>query len=197
MPRETHYDTEANRDYDRDRERRVQNEGDGYDDTRSSRGRRALLPDREDRQLYTDETYVSRRDDYERPPSANMRNQRIRSDNSDDGSRERFSNEGLHRGKGPKDYRRSDERIREDTCDRLADDGNLDASQIEVSVKDAEVTLNGQVDSRNAKRRAEDCVDSVSGVTHCQNNLRVRATDEATSEPASRNRSAKSKLATS
>ncbi|HXR89686.1 MAG TPA: BON domain-containing protein, partial [Steroidobacteraceae bacterium] len=37
-----------------------------------------------------------------------------------------------------------------------------------------EVTLNGAVDSRQAKRCAEDIADSVSGVRHVQNNLRVR-----------------------
>jgi osmotically-inducible protein OsmY len=35
------------------------------------------------------------------------------------------------------------------------------------------VTLSGTVTSRMAKRRAEDLADSVSGVEHVQNNLRV------------------------
>jgi hypothetical protein len=87
--------------------------------------------------------------------------------------RARFA-EGPHRGRGPKGYIRSDERIREDVCDRLTDDPHLDASDIEVSVTGAEVTLNGTVDSRFAKRRAEDWADDVTGVTHVQNNLRVR-----------------------
>jgi anti-sigma factor RsiW len=50
----------------------------------------------------------------------------------------------------------------------------VDASEIEVSVSDREVTLSGMVDSRDAKRRAEDCAESVSGVMHVQNNLRVQ-----------------------
>jgi len=37
------------------------------------------------------------------------------------------------------------------------------------------VTLAGTVGSRSDKRRAEDCVDAISGVKHVQNNLRVRA----------------------
>jgi osmotically-inducible protein OsmY len=81
---------------------------------------------------------------------------------------------GEHRGRGPKGYRRSDERIREDVSDRLADDAWLDASYIEVQVADGEVTLSGLVQSRGDKRRAEDLADSSSGVTHVQNNLRVR-----------------------
>lgn len=79
---------------------------------------------------------------------------------------------GPHRGKGPKNYVRSDDRIREDVSDRLSDDGHLDASAIEVTVVSGEVTLIGQVDDRHAKRRAEDCADDVSGVKHVQNNLR-------------------------
>ena len=36
--------------------------------------------------------------------------------------------------------------------------------------------LTGAVDSREAKRRAEDVVDNISGVKHVQNNLRVEVT---------------------
>ncbi|MGB3244571.1 MAG: BON domain-containing protein [Sulfitobacter sp.] len=79
-----------------------------------------------------------------------------------------------HRGRGPKNYKRSDDRISEDVCDRLSDDHDLDASDIDVSVSDREVTLSGEVDSKQAKRHAEDCADSCSGVEHVQNNLRVK-----------------------
>ena len=77
------------------------------------------------------------------------------------------------RGRGPKGYVRSDERIREDVCDRLADDHLVDASEIEVTVAGSEVTLAGTVDSREERRRAEECAERVSGVSHVQNNLRV------------------------
>jgi osmotically-inducible protein OsmY len=83
--------------------------------------------------------------------------------------------EGEHRGRGPKNYKRSDERIREDVSDRLSDDSWLDASEIDVKVSDCEVTLTGTVDSREDKRRAEDLAEAVSGVRHVQNNLRVQA----------------------
>lgn len=79
-----------------------------------------------------------------------------------------------HRGRGPKGYRRSDERIREDVSDRLAEDPYVDASDIEVGVANGEVTLTGTVDSRQARRRAEDIAESVSGVSYVQNNIRVR-----------------------
>src|SRR3954467_4343085 len=79
-----------------------------------------------------------------------------------------------HRRRGPKGYTRSDDRIREDVCDRLTDDPRVDASEIEVNVSNREVTLSGTVDSREARRRAEDIAESVGGVTHVQNNLRVQ-----------------------
>ncbi|HKR86873.1 MAG TPA: BON domain-containing protein [Phenylobacterium sp.] len=78
-----------------------------------------------------------------------------------------------HRGRGPKGYRRPDERISEDVHDRLTDDPWLDATDIEVTVKDGEVTLVGHVDNREAKHRAERLVEDLSGVRHVQNNLRV------------------------
>lgn len=77
-------------------------------------------------------------------------------------------------GKGPRGYTRSDDRIREDVNDRLTDDWLIDATSITVTVQSGEVTLEGTVDSRDDKRRAEDVVESISGVRHVQNNLRVQ-----------------------
>lgn len=82
-----------------------------------------------------------------------------------------------HRGRGPANYTRSDERILEDVCDALTEDRDLDARNIQVSVKDGEVTLDGTVNSRFEKRRAEDRADLISGVGHVQNNLRVNMRD--------------------
>lgn len=85
---------------------------------------------------------------------------------------------GEHRGRGPRNYQRSDERIREDVCERLADDARVDASEIEVTVQNREVTLSGTVRDRGERRWAEDIAESVSGVTHVQNNLRAGQTQE-------------------
>jgi osmotically-inducible protein OsmY len=90
---------------------------------------------------------------------------------------DRYSAGGEHRGRGPRGYRRSDERIREDVSDRLTDDPWLDASYIDIEVKDGEVTLSGLVARRDDKRRAEDIAEACSGVGHVQNNLRVQTTD--------------------
>jgi osmotically-inducible protein OsmY len=77
-------------------------------------------------------------------------------------------------GKGPKGYTRSDERIREDVCDRLSADDELDASDITVTVSGGEVTLEGTVPDRRSKHRAEDLSDSVAGVSDVHNRLRAQ-----------------------
>lgn len=80
---------------------------------------------------------------------------------------------GGYAGRGPKGYSRSDDRIREDVCDRLSADDDVDASEIEVTVKDGEVTLTGSVQTRSMKHQAEDLADDVLGVKDVHNNLRV------------------------
>lgn len=84
---------------------------------------------------------------------------------------------GKYRGRGPKNYRRSEDRIREEVCERLSDDERIDASNIDVRIEGDEVVLNGTVDSREQKRRAEDLVEAVSGVHNVQNCLRVERRD--------------------
>ncbi|MDO9472975.1 MAG: BON domain-containing protein [Caulobacter sp.] len=91
---------------------------------------------------------------------------------------------GEHRGRGPKGYRRSDDRIREDINDRLTDDSWLDATHIEVAVEGGEVTLTGTVSSRQAKRRAEDIAERVGGVEDVQNNIRVNRQSEVNDQTA-------------
>lgn len=101
---------------------------------------------------------------------------------------ERFNREGYrsmddriesgqnHRGKGPRTYRRSDERILEDLNQRLRDDPWLDASDVETSSESGEVILSGTVPDKLSKRRAEDLAESVPGVTSVRNGLRVKRT---------------------
>jgi osmotically-inducible protein OsmY len=81
---------------------------------------------------------------------------------------------GPYVGRGPKGYRRSDERIREDVNEELTRHPDIDASEIEVIVDGAEVTLVGVVEDRRAKRLAEDIVERSSGVNEVHNQLRVR-----------------------
>jgi len=81
---------------------------------------------------------------------------------------------GPHSGRGPQGYQRSDARIEEDVCEHLTHHGMLDATGIQVRVENGEVTLTGTVESRQAKRLAEDVLDSVSGVRDIHNQLHVQ-----------------------
>ncbi len=83
--------------------------------------------------------------------------------------------QGQHRGKGPKGYQRSDDRLKEIICERLADDPDIDASEISVSVSGGRVTLEGSVDSRRTKNLAEDVAEQFGIEVH--NNLRVQRAD--------------------
>lgn len=80
---------------------------------------------------------------------------------------------GSFAGRGPKNFLRSDERIREDVVSRLTDDDRVDASDIDVQVQNGEVTLTGAVESRRMRRAAEECVEDLPGVRDVHNQLRV------------------------
>ena len=91
----------------------------------------------------------------------------------DDYANRRRRQDGPHRGKGPKNYRRSDERIRDDVNDQLTDEWNIDATDIEVNVLNGEVILSGYVSEHFQKRRAAEVAENVLGVTHVENRIRV------------------------
>jgi osmotically-inducible protein OsmY len=78
-----------------------------------------------------------------------------------------------YRGRGPKNWRRSDEAIRELVNERLTDHDDVDATDIEVTVENAEVTLSGLVTSRREKRIAEDVAWSCGGVHDVHNRLTI------------------------
>lgn len=81
--------------------------------------------------------------------------------------------EGPHRGKGPKGYQRSDERIKEMICERLREDPDIDASEVTLTVQGGKVTLEGTVDHRDTKNAIEDVAEQL-GVSEVQNNLRIQ-----------------------
>lgn len=78
-------------------------------------------------------------------------------------------------GYGPKGYRRSDERLQEEICETLTHHPGIDASEIEISVKNGEVTLSGSVDDRRAKRMIAEEVEEIWGVSDVTNQIRVKA----------------------
>ena len=95
---------------------------------------------------------------------------------------ERMRRGGPYRGRGPKGYQRSDERVREDLCERLMDAADVDASEISVEVSSGEVTLAGSVPDRRMKREAEDIAEDVMGVKQVHNALRVTPAEHSGAE---------------
>jgi osmotically-inducible protein OsmY len=81
---------------------------------------------------------------------------------------------GPYTGYGPRGYRRADERILEDICDRLTQHAQIDATDIEVEVRDGEVTLTGTVEDRRIKRMVEANVELIPGVVDVHNHLKLR-----------------------
>jgi hypothetical protein len=81
-------------------------------------------------------------------------------------------------GRGPRGYRRSDDRIKEDVCEILTIHGRVDASDVVVHVDHGIVTLEGSVDGRHTKRLVEDVIDPIPGVRDIRNELRIASWDE-------------------
>ncbi|MFL5347196.1 MAG: BON domain-containing protein [Hyalangium sp.] len=84
-------------------------------------------------------------------------------------------------GRGPKGYQRSDDRIREDICDRLMVSW-MNAENVDVIVRAGEVTLQGTVKSRDEKRAIEALAESVLGVKDITNALRLERADQVRAE---------------
>jgi hypothetical protein len=97
------------------------------------------------------------------------------------GSDARWGAEGAgaaRRARGPKGWRRSDERIHDEVCERIARSG-LDAGEVEVKVEGARVVLAGAVPDRETKWRLEDLAEEVFGVEEVENGLRVTRAEQA------------------
>jgi hypothetical protein len=97
-----------------------------------------------------------------------------------------YSGEGYHRefiephkaagryaGRGPRNYTRPDARILEDVNERLTEHPDIDATHIEATVENGEVTLQGWVPDRDSRLLAEDLAWSIRGVANVNNHLRA------------------------
>jgi osmotically-inducible protein OsmY len=81
--------------------------------------------------------------------------------------------ERTHQRRGPKGYQRSDERIKEDICERLMQGAHIDASEVSIEVSGGRVTLEGTVPDRRMKHAIEDMAGSCPGVNDVENRVRV------------------------
>ncbi|HJV24637.1 MAG TPA: BON domain-containing protein [Aromatoleum sp.] len=150
-----------------------------------------------DEQFYDQSNTLRRGFGHPEPPRG-----RLESEQAEFGSaypsagRDRYSTSGPMREwrdvardrQGPRGYTRSDERIHEFICERLAQLHHLDVSDVSVTVSNGIVTLEGTVPDRGMKHRIEDTADSCWGVQNVENRIRVRRPDaqadaEGTSTP--------------
>jgi osmotically-inducible protein OsmY len=89
--------------------------------------------------------------------------------------------------RGPKGFKRSDVRLKDDIAERLMYSEDIDPSDVTLEVKDAKVTLDGTVPERWMRYAIDDIAESVMGVEDVENNIRVRRTgDESTARAQAR-----------
>lgn len=144
----------ANRRYDREQDR--------YGDVRE-RDRYGEDRDRRAAWMWPVEPQSSRRD-FDEPRSEALREERRAS--------------GAFVGRGPRGYKRSDERILDEVHDVLTRHPQIDASDVEVKVSDCSVTLRGSVPSRPQKWLAEEVAADIYGVSEVKNDLHVKSTGD-------------------
>jgi hypothetical protein len=80
---------------------------------------------------------------------------------------------GALQRRGPKGYKRSDDRICEDLCEHLMDLSDIDSSDVSVTVRSGCVVLEGTVPVRSMKYEIEDIAAQTLGVCDVENNIRV------------------------
>ncbi|MGZ3805651.1 MAG: BON domain-containing protein [Pseudobdellovibrionaceae bacterium] len=79
-----------------------------------------------------------------------------------------------HAGKGPKNYQRSDESLNDEIFKKLTLDPDIDATNIEVEVKEGSVLLTGWVPERKMRYWAEEVITKVRGVSDINNQIKVK-----------------------
>jgi hypothetical protein len=90
---------------------------------------------------------------------------------------------GGHRGKLPMNFAHSDERLREKICEMLADHDLIDPSNVDVKVKDGDVTITGSIEDRHQRRLIDDMVTNVPGVQDVHMSLKIAKPDAKHAEP--------------
>jgi hypothetical protein len=108
------------------------------------------------------------------------------------GSGQSFDN-GPFAGRGPRGYRRSDQAIFEEVCERLTAHGHIDATEVDVEVRQGIVTLTGTAPDRRQKRLAEQSIENISGVQDVSNQLRLAGRGEEQKEERTRDQAADEK----
>ncbi len=76
-----------------------------------------------------------------------------------------------HHGKGPKNFSRKDEHLKEEVCEKFLMNPDLDPEHIDVRVEEGVVILSGHVRIREDRFLAEDLARDVSGVKEVVNQI--------------------------
>lgn len=84
--------------------------------------------------------------------------------------------------RGPRGWVRSDARILDELCERIVRAG-VDASELAVEVEGGEVSLEGDLGTREERRFVVDLAERILGVTAVYADIRVREAGEV-EEPA-------------
>jgi hypothetical protein len=140
---------------------------------------------------YSDETFELGEEDFEQSPHTRKREINVRphgnwhhpgvSGKSEDETwvnQEEYSEQTDFTGYGPKNYKRSDDRIYDEVCDALLRDRYVDASNVGVKVQTGVVFLSGKVNSRQIKKRAEEVIEGLPGVQDVRNELTIVKSEE-------------------
>lgn len=85
---------------------------------------------------------------------------------------------GPHRGKGPKNFTRSDERLKEHVNELLMEHDEIDATHVDVEVKNGEVSVTGTVEDRQQRRAIEDLVECMAGVKDVHISIKIADRDQ-------------------
>ncbi len=78
-----------------------------------------------------------------------------------------------YKGKGPKGYHQSDERVWENACEALMNSPFVDATEIVVVTQDGKVILEGEVSHEQEKQAASEAVKSVLPSFVIENEIKV------------------------
>lgn len=92
-----------------------------------------------------------------------------------DHDRRTYAGAQSYAGFGPKNFVRSDKRIIEEVSEILFWDPDVDATDIDISVQNQCLILEGSVDSRHAKKQAEAALENVAGIKDIFNRLTIRS----------------------
>lgn len=114
-----------------------------------------------------EDVYLRNKENWDNPNSATSMNSPVWND------ADNWDPPGPLAGKSPEALTRPDSAIRAEIYDRLALEAPFDTKDIEVLVKDHQVTLRGAIHSKVHRRRVEEITNSVSGVEAVHNNLTV------------------------